>query len=83
MAMYYAERRTINAGSQPVTVTKYGDRRGMERQFHLFCANALDGEAFPNDLDAIEWGTVEQGKLDRVVYKKEVELPEQEANVNE
>lgn len=70
---YYAERKTINEGQNPVTVNKYGDRRGMERQYHLFCANALDGEAFTNDLDAIEWGTVEQGVLGRVVYRKEVE----------
>jgi len=71
MPTYYAERRTINEGAQPVTVTKYGTRRAMERQFHLFCANALDGDAFVNDLDAIEWGTVEGGKLGRAVYRKE------------
>jgi len=71
MPTYYAERRTINEGAQPVTVTKYGTRRAMERQFHLFCANALDGDDFANDLDAIEWGTVEGGKLGRAVYRKE------------
>jgi len=71
MPTYYAERRTINEGAQPVTVTKYGTRRAMERQFHLFCANALDGDDFANDLDAIEWGTLENGSVERIVYVKE------------
>lgn len=75
---YYAERKTLNDGQNPVTVNKYGERRAMERQFHLFCANALDGEAFVNDLDAIEWGTVEQGVLGRVVYRKEQPEPNEE-----
>ena len=65
---YYAQRKSILNGEAQAVVNKYGTRRAMERQFHLFCANACDGEEFVYDADAIEWGTVEQGVLGRVVY---------------
>ena len=80
---YYSERRTVNNGQNPVTVTKYGTRRAMERQFHLFCANACDGDDFVNDLDAIEWGTIENGALERTVYAKSTIDSEVDTNPNE
>lgn len=67
---YYAQRKSVRAGVPQAVVNKYGTRREMERQFHLFCANACDGEEFVFDVDAIEWGTVEQGALERVVYRR-------------
>lgn len=67
---FYAQRKSILNGETQAVVNKYGDRRAMERQFHLFCANANDGENYPFDTDAIEWGTVEQGVLERKVYIK-------------
>ena len=68
---YYAERKSIlNGQTQPIN-SRFGDRRQMERQFHLFCANACDGEEFPYDVDAIEWGTVELGAIERKCYVKE------------
>lgn len=75
---YYAERKTINGTTAPVTNSRFGDRRAMERQYHLYCANACDGEEYPNDIDAIEWGTVEQGVLERKVYNKPQPEPEPE-----
>jgi hypothetical protein len=48
----------------------------MERQFHLYCANACDGQDFPFDVDSIEWGTLELGVIERKVYVKQ--SPEQE-----
>ena len=70
---YYSQRKSVLNGETQAVVNKYGDRRAMERQFHLFCANANDGEDFPFDLDSIEWGTLENGAIERKVYQKEVQ----------
>ena len=70
---YYAQRKSVLNGETQTAVNKYGTRRQMERQFHLFCANACDGDDYPFDLDAIEWGTLEQGVIERKVYRKEVQ----------
>lgn len=67
---YYAQRKSILNGEPQAVVNKYGTRRAMERQFHLFCANACDGDDYVFDTDAIEWGTVEQGVLASEVYVK-------------
>lgn len=68
---YYAQRKSI-LNDEPQTINnRYGDRRSMERQYHLYCANACDGEDYPFDLDSIEWGTVENGVIERKVYIKE------------
>jgi len=67
---YYSERKSILNGEPQAAINKYGNRRQMERQFHLFCANACDGEEFPFDIDSIEWGTVENGAIERKVYIK-------------
>ena len=75
---YYAERKSIlNGQTQPIN-SRYGDRRQMERQFHLYCANACDGEENPFDVDAIEWGTLEHGVIERKCYVKPVEESEPE-----
>lgn len=77
MVTYYAQRKTvINGQPQPVT-NKYGTQRAMQRQFHLFCANALDGDEFANDVDSIEWGTLEQGAIERKVFAKLTPTPEE------
>ena len=36
----------------------------MERQFHLYCASAATN-ADGNDVDSVEWGTVENGAIER------------------
>lgn len=69
--IYYAQRKSINNGTPEAVVNKYGTRRAMERQFHLFCANANDGDNFPYDIDSVEWGTVENGVIERKLYVKE------------
>lgn len=70
---YYSQRKSVLNGETQTVVNKYGDRRAMERQFHLFCANANDGEDFSFDLDSIEWGTLENGAIERKVYTKEAQ----------
>lgn len=71
---YYSQRKSILNGEPQAIVNKYGSARQMERQYHLFCANACDGEAFPFDTDSIEWGTIEHGVIARTVYIKQEEI---------
>ena len=73
---YYSQRKSILNGEPQAINNRYGDRRAMERQFHLFCANACDGDQFPFDIDSIEWGTVEGGVIERKVYTKPAPEPE-------
>ena len=85
--IYYAQRKSILNDEPQAINNRYGGRREMERQFHLFCANACDGDEFIYDVDAIEWGTVDQGALERKVYHKPetppAPEPEPEDDVNE
>lgn len=70
---YYSELKVIENGAAKTTTTyKTGTRKAMERQFHLFCASAC-AEDNTHDLDTCEWGTLENGSLERKVYKAEVE----------
>lgn len=73
---YYAQRKSINGEGVPQTPSNfYGTRRAMERQYHLFCANTLAGDDFVNQIDTIEWGTLETGSVERIVYVKEQTQP--------
>ena len=81
---YYAQRKSILNGVPQTINNRYGDRREMERQFHLYCANACDGDDFPFDTDSIEFGTVEMGVIERKCYLKETEPePEEPEEVTE
>ena len=71
--IFYAQRKSIDAGTPKTPVNKYGTREEMEYQFHLFCASAVKTEL--HEVDAIEWGTVEQGVIER---KKYLHTPEPE-----
>lgn len=75
---YYAQRKTVLNGTPQTPSNFYGEQRAMQRQFHLFCANALGGDEFVNDVDCIEWGTLERGAIERKVYAKPVPEPETE-----
>lgn len=75
---YYAQRKSIENGVPQTVNNRYGDRREMERQYHLYCANACEGTENPFDVDSIEWGTVEGGVIERKVYTKPTPEPEQE-----
>lgn len=74
---YYAQRKSIKNGEPQAINNRFGERADMERQFHLYCASAATNEA-ANDVDSIEWGTVEQGALERKTWVWPVES--QEAN---
>lgn len=83
MATYYAQRKSILNGVPQSVNNRYGNRREMERQFHLYCASACDGQEFVFDTDSIEWGTIEQGVLERRVYNKPAPEPEPEPEPEE
>lgn len=67
---YYAQRKSINNGEPQPVVNKYGTREEMEYQFHLFCASAVKTDI--RDIDAIEYGTIEQGAIERKRYTRPV-----------
>jgi len=69
---YYAQRKTTKAGEvQPIN-NRFGSREEMERQYHLYCASAATN-ADGYELDAVEWGTIEQGAIERNVWQHEAE----------
>lgn len=72
---YYAQRKSITNGEPQPVVNKYGTREEMEYQFHLFCASAVKTDI--RDIDSIEWGTVEQGVIERKRYTKPTPEPEE------
>lgn len=68
--LYYSERKKVVNGQAVAPVYHSGERDAMERQYHLNCANVLDKDNPRNDIDVCEWGTIEQGCLERKVYRK-------------
>lgn len=68
--IYYSERKRIKDGVPIAPVYHTGDQDAMERQYHLNCANVLDANNPRNDLDICEWGTLQDGVLQRNVYTK-------------
>lgn len=79
MAIYYAQRKSIKNGMPVTPNNRYGDRPEMERQYHLYCASAATN-ADGNEVDAVEWGTIEQGVLERKRWINNAEPePEPEA----
>ena len=75
MAHYYAQRKSIKDGQPQAPINKYGERGDMEYQFYLFCANSVQNNA-ENDYDFVEWGTVEQGALEKRGFNHPAPEPE-------
>ena len=73
---YYAQRKSIKNGEPVTPNNRYGTRADMERQYHLYCASACTN-ADDDDVDSIEWGTLEHGVIERKCYVKET--PPEEA----
>lgn len=69
---YYAQRKSIKDGAPVTPNNRYGERPEMERQYHLYCASAATN-ADNNEVDEVEWGTVEQGVIERKCWIKESE----------
>ena len=67
---YYAQRKSIKDGQPQPINSRFGTREEMERQFHLYCASAAtNADGF--EVDSIEWGTIEQGVVERHVWTHE------------
>ena len=77
MATYYAQRKSIKNGEPQAINNRFGERAEMERQYHLYCASAATNEA-GNEADAIEWGTIEQGALERKTWNRIPEVETEE-----
>ena len=72
---YYSQRKSVKDGVAIAPNNRYGTRNEMERQFHLYCASACTN-ADGNEIDSIEWGTLEQGVVERKVYRNPAPEPE-------
>lgn len=73
---YYALRHSTTGDTINTISNRYGTREEMERQFHLYCASAATN-ADNHTTDAVEWGTIEGGKLDRKEWIRDAQ-PESE-----
>ncbi len=79
---YYSQRKSIKNGVAVAPNNRYGERNEMEWQFHLYCASACTN-ADENELDSIEWGTLEQGIIERKTYNHPAPEPEPEPEPEE
>lgn len=72
---YYSQRKSVKNGQPVAPNNRYGERAEMERQFHLYCASAATN-ADANEIDAVEWGTIEGGVIERKRWTWPVEQEE-------
>lgn len=71
---FYAQKLSIK-NDTPTHNERYGEYEEMLRQYFLYCANAVQNND-ENDFDAVEFGTVEQGKLKREQFNHPKPEPE-------
>lgn len=74
---YYSQRKSIKNGEPQNVNNRFGERADMERQFHLYCASAATNEA-GNEIDSIEWGTIENGVIERKRWVWPTETPQED-----
>ena len=74
--IYYAQKKAIKNGEPVAPSNRYGTKKDMEYQYYLYCANSVQNND-DNDISSVEWGTIEQGVIERKRWLKEVE-PEPE-----
>ena len=83
--IYYAQKKAIKNGAPVAPSNRYGTEKEMEYQFYLFCANSVQNNE-QNDISSVEWGTIEQGVIERRRWVKSAEVqpePEEEPEENE
>jgi hypothetical protein len=75
---FYAQKKTVKGGqAQTPANYSYATRNEAERQYHLLCAAAIantDG----NDMVSVEYGTIEQGVIERKYWEFATEAAEAE-----
>ena len=69
MALHYYAQRQYYKNGNPQTPDNYPyqERNDAEKQFHLLCANAISNSE-GRDFISVEYGTIEQGKVERRFY---------------
>lgn len=78
---YYAQKKAIKDGQPVAPNNRYGTKSEMEYQYYLYCANSVQNND-NNDISSVEWGTIEQGVIERRRWLKEPE-PEPEEPVEQ
>ena len=68
--IYYAQKKAIKNGEPVTPNNRYGTQKEMEYQYYLYCANSVQNNE-GNDISAVEWGTIEQGVIERRRWVKE------------
>ena len=69
--MYYATKRSVKDGAAVTPANySYTDHDEAERQFHLLCAAAIRNDD-GNDIASVEWGTIENGAIERKFWSFE------------
>lgn len=76
--MYYAQKKSTKDGIPQTPNNRYGNEKDMEYQYCLYRASAVKNDA-EEELISVEWGTIEQGAIERKVYIT-VSEPEPEEN---
>ena len=81
---FYAQKKTVkNGAAQTPANYSYDSRSDAEKQFHLLCASAI-ANADQNDIVSVEYGTIEQGIVERRFWDHTPEIqPEPEPEVEE
>lgn len=74
---YYAQKKSIKAGEPQAVNNRFGTREEMERQFHLYCASSATN-VDNNEVDSCDWGTIENGVIERKCWRHEVVEPVEE-----
>lgn len=76
---FYAQKKTVkNGAAQTPANYSYATRNEAERQYYLLCAAAIannDG----NDMISVEYGTIEEGIIERKFWSFETAAGEPEA----
>ena len=78
MLHFYAMKRAVKNGTPQTPANyPYASRAEAERQFYLLCASAI-ANSDENDCIAVEYGTIEQGKVERRFWDFAEPAPEPE-----
>ena len=75
---FYAQRKTVkNGAAQTPSNYSYATRAEAEKQHYLLCASAITN-ADGYDCVSVEYGTIEQGAIERRFWDFSAPAPEPE-----
>ena len=79
---YYSQKKSIKNGVPQTVNNRYGNQTEMEYQYCLYRASAVKNDA-EEELISVEWGSLEQGAIERKVYIMPQPEPEPEESIEE